>query len=89
MSFTAARLCSARLRLRHRALLTGPVLLCVPHWEIQQLMNVELVSSVSSDYLDLNLFSNKHSASRLAPHKPPFAASPLHRLLIALFSSSR
>lgn len=49
-------------------------------------MNVELVPSVSSDYLDLNLFSNKHSASRLGRHKPPFAASRLHQLLIGLFS---
>ena len=38
------------------------------------------------DYLDLNLFSNKHSASRLGRHKPPFAASPPHQLLIGLFS---
>lgn len=49
-------------------------------------MNVELVPSVSSDYLDLNLFPNKHSASRLGRHKPPFAASRLHQLLIGLFS---
>lgn len=49
-------------------------------------MNVELVPSMSSDYLDLNLFSNKHSASRLGRHKPPFAASRLHQLLIGLFS---
>lgn len=59
---------------------------CSPRWEIQQLMNVELVPSASSDNLDPNLFSNKHSASRLGRHKPPFAASRLHQLLIGLFS---
>lgn len=57
---------------------------CVlPRWEIPELMNVELDPSASSDYLDLNLFPNKHSASRLCRHKP---ASRPHRLLIALFS---
>lgn len=49
-------------------------------------MKVELVLNVSGDYLDLNLFCNKHSASRLARRKPPFAASGLHQLLIGLFS---
>lgn len=50
-------------------------------------MNVELVPDMSSDYLDLNLFSNKHSALRLGRHKPPpFAVSRLHQLLIGLFS---
>lgn len=63
---------------------------CVrPRWEIQQLMNVELVPSVSSDYLDLNLSSNKHSASRLGRHKPPFAASRLHQAVNWFIFSGR
>ncbi len=49
-------------------------------------MNVELVPCMCGDYIDLNLFSNKHSASRLGRDKPPFAASRLHQLLIGLFS---
>lgn len=48
-------------------------------------MNVELVASMSGDYLDLNLSSNKHSTSRLGRQKIPFAASR-HQLLIGLFS---
>lgn len=89
----AARRRSSRLRLRHPERLTRPFFFfcsCVrPRWEIQQLMNVELVPSVSSDYLDLNLSSNKHSASRLGRHKPPFAASRLHQAVNWFIFSGR
>lgn len=88
----AARRRSSRLRLRHPERLTRPFFFCScvrPRWEIQQLMNVELVPSVSSDYLDLNLSSNKHSASRLGRHKPPFAASRLHQAVNWFIFSGR
>lgn len=66
-----ARVGPARLRLRQRRW-QGLCSSVAPHWEIQRLMNVQLAPSVSSDYLDLNLLSNKHSLSRPGRHKPPF-----------------
>lgn len=72
---------SARLSVRPHRVFTP----CISPQGNLILMKVELVLSVSGDYLDL--FSNKHSA-RLhhSRHKPPFPASRLLQLLIGLFS---